>query len=110
MTPANLCRSLLRVVDSIPSTIPYGATEISDILVFVHDRRDEATTPIMEAVAGQFGDVVSVESMPSARGDAGPLLGCLIRVTQNADEVAATIRTAYAIATTEENDSDSGPF
>lgn len=110
MNPEILCRRLLRVVDSIPSTAPWGAVEWGDDCVFIHDRRDESTTMIMESVAGRFGEVVAVESVPSDRADAGPLLGCLVNVASGADEIAGKLRAAYWTATEPNRDEGSDPF
>lgn len=111
MNSRDLCRSLLALADSIPSGVPWGVTDVSqDGLVFVHDARDESTTIIMEAVAGRFGEVVAVESIPSVRIGYGPLLGCLVRVDGDASEMAGILRGAYAIATTEADPDSTGPF
>jgi hypothetical protein len=107
-----LCRSLLRVADSIPSSSQWGVVELADDRhVFVHDRREESTSMIMEAVVSRFGNIVAVESIPSARKDHGPLLGCLVNVGSGADDAAGQLRAAYWSATTPTGDENSeGPF
>jgi hypothetical protein len=112
MDDKTLCRSLLRVVDSIPSSVEWGVAELADDRhIFVYDARDESTSLVLEAIAGRFGEVVALESIPSGRKDNGPLLGCLVRVDGKADEVSGQLRAAYWMATTPTEDGDStGPF
>lgn len=111
MDRKTLCRSLLNVADSIPSSVPWGVVELADDRhVFLHDGRDESTSMIAEAIAGRFGEVVAVESIPSGRTNGGPLLGCLIDVGSNADDAAGRLRAAYWSATEPATESDEGPF
>ncbi|TWT87999.1 hypothetical protein [Neorhodopirellula pilleata] len=111
MDEKTLCRSLLNVADAIPSSVTWGVVELADDRhVFLYDGRDESTSMIAEAIAGRFGEVVAVESIPSGRKDGGPLLGCLIDVGSNADDAAGRLRASYAIATTPSSDDDHGPF
>ncbi|MEM9587717.1 MAG: hypothetical protein AAGA03_10600 [Planctomycetota bacterium] len=110
MNDEALCRSLLRLADAIPSTVTWHVIDLADCrTLLVVDRRDEATTMIMEAIAGRFGSVIAMESIPSSR-DAGPLLGCLIRVPGAADEAAERLRGAYAVGTAEGGKEIEGPF
>lgn len=108
-TAKTLCRNYLTIIDSVPQPIPWLAIAVDDC-VFIVDARDEATSIIMEAVAGRFGDIVATESIPSHRADAGPLLGCLIHATCNADEAAGKVRAAYWLATEPDQDGDNQPF
>jgi hypothetical protein len=105
-----LCRSLLALADSIPSTMPWGVTDIRQGgLVFIHDARDESTTMILEAVASGLGSIVAAESAPSVHDERGPILGCLVRVDGDASDVAGKLRASYALATTTDDDQP-GPF
>ena len=112
MDTKTLCRSLLNVADSIPSSLPWGVVELADDQhVFLHDGREEASTMIVEGVAGQFGEIMATESIASGLKDKGSLLGCLIRVDGNADEVAGKLRAAYWMATEPGSDEETtGPF
>ncbi len=111
----SLCRSMLAVVDAIPSDVPWHVvTTDHQSLIFVADSRDEASTLEMEAIAGQFGDVVASECFHSRRIDPKPIIGCLVSIPAGSDpdETAGRLRGAYAISTNPPNDEPgfTGPF
>jgi hypothetical protein len=98
--PATICRAVIRLFDSTPTTIPWHVVDLPDgSLVAIIDGRDEATTMVMESIAGNHGRIVATESVPSVRSAAGAVLGCLVRVDGPADDAAGAIRMAYAIGT-----------
>ncbi|EMI40683.1 hypothetical protein [Rhodopirellula sp. SWK7] len=109
MDVTTLCRNYLRIFDAIPSDIPWGVVAL-ERHVIVADARDESTSMIMEAVASRFGEVIATESLESLRCDGGPLLGCLLTVSGDADDVAGRLRAAYWQATEPCGNDENQPF
>lgn len=110
MEAQQLCRNYLTIIDSMPQPVTWTVISV-DRHVLVVDARDEATTMIMEAVAERFGEIIAMESIPSQRRNAGPLLGCLIRIGDgDADEIAGRVRAVYWTATVAEQPEGGEPF
>ncbi|MCM2372694.1 hypothetical protein [Aporhodopirellula aestuarii] len=109
MDVTSLCRNYLRIFDAIPSDIPWGVIAL-ERHVMVVDSREESTSVIMEAVASRFGTIIATESIASQRCDSGPLLGCLLHVAGDADDVEGRLRAAYWQATEPCGDRENPPF
>lgn len=103
MDDPDLLLALLSVLAATPSNVDANAIAVAGTdLVLVTDDRREATTLLLEGVAGKYGQVVASACVQHElkRRD---ILGCLVRV--EGDDVraaAAKIRTAYALATAED--------
>lgn len=106
---AALCRNYLRLIDAVPSEVAWNVVALHRH-VLVADSRDEATTVIMEAIASQFGTIVTTQSLPSRRRNHGPLLGCLLSVSCDADEIEGRLRAAYWQATEPCGNGGNQPF
>ncbi|WDQ16384.1 hypothetical protein [Rhodopirellula sp. P2] len=110
MTPQDLCRNYLQILDSIPHDAPWLVLDVGG-QVLIADRRDEASTVITEAIAAKFGEVVAVVSHTSHRRGGGDWLGVLLDIEGDPENTAARLRGAYAVGTTPDPDPDeSGPF
>ncbi|QDT04348.1 hypothetical protein K227x_27390 [Rubripirellula lacrimiformis] len=104
-----LCRSLLAVVDAIPSTTDRHVVALSDHprWLFIADTRPEATTIERDAIVGQFGTIIADECLHSAR-DASAIIGSIVEIPEGADqtEAAERLRGAYHLATEPIGDGD----
>jgi hypothetical protein len=110
MTPETLCRNYLQILDAIPHDAPWLVLDVGG-QVLVADRRDEATTIILEPIAEKFGKIAAVVSFTSKHRGGGDWLGVLLDIKGNAEDTAAKLRGAYAFGTTPDPDPDeSGPF
>jgi len=117
MTHESLCRSLLRLVDAIPSSVVCHVVATDNPrLIFVADAREAVTTIEMEAVAGRFGVVVASQCFHSRRTDPKPIIGCIVEIPagSDADETADRLRGAYHLSTDPVSGDDdpetAGPF
>lgn len=100
---------LLRLFARTPSAVPWNVVDLeTDGLIVVVDSRDTASTLIVAAVAGEFGEVIATESISI---DGGDVVGCLVRASNNSREIAAMIRGAYLFAMQEGTEHhDDHPF
>ena len=102
MDSAGLCRSLLLLVDAIPSTRTWHVvTTDHPNWLFIADARPEALTIEMVAIASSVGEVVAQECIHSRRDDGKPIIGAIIEIGESADshDVASQLHAAYALAT-----------
>lgn len=98
MTDAELCRTLLEVVATVPSPVKWHVVVLRDAeLLLLADERDEATALVIESVANRAGDVLATQSLSTA-ASSRPLLGCLVRPPVALEEAADALRTAYQAA------------
>lgn len=98
----------LDVLASVPEQIGWHVIALESYqLLLLADSRDSMPLPLMEAIAGQAGDVVATGAKPGTSW-----AGCLIRPTEpNLETAAGKLRGTYAIGTTDAADDDeSGPF
>lgn len=101
MHPIDFYRSLLHAIAAAPVPVEWAATAIPPVgLLLLWDDRQEAASPILEAVAAGVGEVLTVTSIeqgPRRR----PMLGVFVRPPRgdDLDGAAARLRTVYAIAT-----------
>ncbi len=109
--PSTLCRSLLAVVDAIPSTTDRHIVALPDHprWLFIADTRPEATTTERDAIVGQFGSIIADECLHSAR-DGSAIIGAIVEIPEGADQIetAGRLRGAYFLSTepVSEDDSD----
>ena len=108
--PDALLAALLSVLAATPSDVETNAIALAgtDDLILLADDREEATSLLMEGVAGRYGEVVAsacVEHQHRRR----PLLGCLIRTSGSASEIAYDVRAAYVLATNEPGEDEPPP-
>ena len=109
MTDAQLLRALLSVVAGTATDVPTNALAVAGTdCVLLTDDRDEATSLLMEGVAGRYGEVVASDCVEHQLKHK-PLLGCLVRVDGDASEIAYKIRAAYVLATSSGGSDDPPP-
>jgi hypothetical protein len=90
------------------ATVPrawFVSTVVGASRVLLADSREEATLPILEAVAEQHGIVVATGSVMSPDGRS--IAGVLIAPNGDGVGVAAAVRLAYAMATDASGDKPS---
>jgi hypothetical protein len=110
-----LCRSMLALVDAIPSAVPWHVVAVDrPQWVFIADQRPEASTLELSGVAGGFGSVIAEACFHSRRSTGHAILGCITQVSSetDTDEAVEQLRAAYALATssTGQEPGDTGPF
>ncbi len=101
MNPEAVCRSLLHVVDAIPSDIPWHVSTTDDVrLIFVTDTRPEVSTIELAAIAGDFGVVVAQSCIQSRRLAGRSIIGALVEIPVGTDPVEASdrLRGAYLLS------------
>tara|TARA_R110002073_G_scaffold59094_7_gene149253 strand:- start:3460 stop:3798 length:339 start_codon:yes stop_codon:yes gene_type:complete len=98
----SFCRSLLAVVDAIPSSVAWHvvATDYTGWL-FIADSRPDASTLEMGAIAGEFGEIIAEQCVHSGRPGGKPIIGAIVELPAGTDQTEASerLRAAYAIAT-----------
>ncbi len=110
-----LCRSMLGLLDAIPSSVPWHVvTTDRPAWLFIADQRPEASTLELCGIAGGFGAIIAEECFHSRRSTGHAIIGAVVEVSsdRDADEAVEELRGAYALATTAANNEpgESGPF
>ena len=91
--------ALLQAVAAIPAKVDWHVAPIRAAgLILLADDRDEATLPMLEAIASQHGEVVAVSSVDGT-SSGRELAGCLVRPAEtDLKKAADSLRLSYALA------------
>ncbi len=100
MTNAETLRSMLEAIAVIPAKVDIHIAPIYTLgVILLADDRDEASLPIMNAIASQYGEVFVMDSV-GGTASGRELAGCLVRPHDetNLKGTADALRMSYVLA------------
>lgn len=114
LTDKQLTDAMLTVAASIITDVPWYVLPVHGLgVVLAWDRRPEADTGILEALARERGEVVAT-SLDHRDVGGRQFVAVMFRPADDLNEAAGTLRAAYLIATSPDDpigdDDPDGPF
>lgn len=105
-----LLRGMLETLASVPLDPTWTVAAIPSAgVILLADASDDASFPIAEGVAAQFGEIVASDHVTAADG-VRSILGVLVRPEGELVAEAGRLRGAWAIATSQGSEGTEEPF